>query len=630
MSTRVVTTASATLAMAAMLLGFALAGSTEATAAEYLSPSAVVADKSGKNLYVAEATARQVAVVEPASGKVIGTIGLSGRPSGLALSPDGKRLFVTLAEPTGLVAEVDVATRKVRRALPVGHTPVGVAVSPDGKTLYVCNRFDDSVSVVDLAAGKEQAKISVPREPKALAITPDGKTVFVVNHLPAGAADQDYVAATVSAIDTATRKVTSISLPNGSTDLQDVCVSPDGKYAYVSHILSRYHLPTTQLERGWMNTNALTIIDAVGVKSINTVLLDDVDKGAANPWGVATTADGKYICVAHAGTHEISVIDSAGVLAKLAKVVEEEKAARAKLGDKADQVAYLPVSAANVPNDLAFLVDLRRRLRLTGKGPRGIAVIGSKVYAAEYFSDSLGVVDIDPEVRPDAKSIALGPKKPLTVARKGELLFNDATICFQSWQSCASCHPDGRTDGLNWDLLNDDMGNPKNTKSMLLAHMTPPAMITGIRPNLSACVRAGIRFILFSVRPEEDAVAIETYLKSLKPVPSPYLVNGKLSAAAERGKKLFDKAACGTCHMAPLYTDRRLHDVGLGPDNRGYKDFDTPTLVEAWRSAPYLYDGRAFTMHEVLKKHNAKQKHGKTAGLTEKELADLAEFVLSQ
>ncbi|MBI3682582.1 MAG: hypothetical protein HY235_19565, partial [Acidobacteria bacterium] len=44
-------------------------------------------------------------------------------------------------------------------------------------------------------------------------------------------------------------------------------------------------------------------------------------------------------------------------------------------------------------------------------------------------------------------------------------------------------------------------------------------------------VRAGIRYILFTVRPEEDAVALDEFLKSLQPVPSPHLVSGKLSPA---------------------------------------------------------------------------------------------------
>ncbi len=58
--------------------------------------------------------------------------------------------------------------------------------------------------------------------------------------------------------------------------------------------------------------------------------------------------------------------------------------------------------------------------------------------------------------------------------------------------------------------------------------------------------------------------------------------------------------------------------------------FDTPTLVEVWRTAPYLYDGRAVTMKEVLTKHNAGDKHGKTSTLTKEQINDLAEFVLSQ
>jgi len=73
-------------------------------------------------------------------------------------------------------------------------------------------------------------------------------------------------------------------------------------------------MPTTQLERGWMNTNAKTLIDLATLKLINTVLLDNVDSGAANPWGAAWTADGKTVVVAHAGTHEISVVDIPGLL----------------------------------------------------------------------------------------------------------------------------------------------------------------------------------------------------------------------------------------------------------------------------------------------------------------------------
>ncbi|GAI97874.1 unnamed protein product [marine sediment metagenome] len=211
------------------------------------------------------------------------------------------------------------------------------------------------------------------------------------------------------------------------------------------------------------------------------------------------------------------------------------------------------------------------------------------------------------------------------------MLFHDASLCFQSWQSCASCHPGGaRVDALNWDLLNDGIGNPKNTKSLLFSHRTPPAMFTGVRKNAEMAVRAGFRHILFAVRPEQETVSIDKYLKSLRPVPSPYLVNGRLSASAKRGRKIFSKARCDSCHKGALHTDLRQYNLGIGDGLDKDREFDTPTLVEIWRTAPYLYDGRAVTIEEVLIKYNPDDEHGRTSNLSDKEITDLANFVLSQ
>jgi len=289
------------------------------------------------------------------------------------------------------------------------------------------------------------------------------------------------------------------------------------------------------------------------------------------------------------------------------------------------------VAASNIPNELSFLYGMRQRVKLPGKGPRALTIIGSNAYVAEYFTDSIALVDINRESRFKTTSIALGPKTDMTTERKGQMLFNDAGLCFQGWQSCASCHTsEARADALNWDLLNDGLGNPKNTKSLLLAHETPPAMITGIRENAEAGVRAGIRYIQFAVRPEEEAAAIDEFLKSLKPVPSPHLVDGKLSESAERGQKIFDKAGCASCHAGSLHTDLKTHNVGTGKDLDKDRRFDTPTLVEVWRTSPYLYDGRAATIEEVLTIYNPGDKHGVTSKLTDTEIKDMAEFILSQ
>jgi len=414
-------------------------------------------------------------------------------------------------------------------------------------------------------------------------------------------------------------------------NLRGITISPDGRNAYVTHVLARYQFPVTYLEKGWVNTNAMTIIDVPERKFVNTVLLDDVDLGAANPYGVACTPDGKNILITHAGTYELSVIDREGLHSRLLPARTARNFAseiHSRAGKKFSNASY---SADDIPNDLTFLTGIRRRLKLAGIGPRGFAVIDTKVYIAEYFTDSIGIVGIDSDNLAEAKSIPLGKTTETTMARKGEVLFNDASLSFQKWNSCTSCHTgDGRASALNWDLLNDGVANPKNTKSLLLAHKTPPAMITGVRANAEVAVRSGIRYIQFAETTERKAQYIDEYLKSLKPIASPYLVDGKLSKAAKNGEKLFSKAGCSQCHSGPLYTNMGKYDVGTGTDEEDYKEFDTPTLMEVWRTAPYLYDGRAVTIKEVLTKFNKNDQHGKTSNLGEKEIADLAEYILTR
>jgi len=616
-----------------------------AVSGEYLGPSDVVASKDGKSLFVLAADAGQIAVVEIAGGRVTRSINCPASPTGLVLSPDGAKLYVTCGGADGRVAVVDVGSGNVSATIAAGHTPTAPSVTPDGKRLYVCNRFSGDVSVIDLAANKQVARVPVVREPIGSAVTPDGKLVFVTNLLPTDPSDSYDVAAVVSVIETAGHKVTNIRLPNGSTSLRGVCVSPDGKHAYVAHILARYQMPTTQLERGWMNTNAMSILDVAGKKLVNTVLLDDIDLGAAGPWGITCTADGKFICVTHAGTHELSVIDAEALLEKLASIPANEKEAQEQGDRYEDRGSYSSATWDDVPNDLAFLVGIRRRIWLKGnspwattnedglivKGPRGLAVVGSKAYVAIYFSDLVAVVDLTPKPGRHVSTIPLGPTPELTQRRRGELNFHDADLCFQHWQSCSSCHPDARVDGLNWDLMNDGMGNPKNVRSMLLAHKTPPAMSSGVRLSAENAVRSGITHIQFAVRPEEDAAAIDTYLKSLEPVPSPYLVDGKLSEAAQRGKKLFfsERVGCATCHPEPLYTDLQMHDVGSRGKYDRRDDFDTPTLVEVWRTAPYMHDGHYTSMKELFTVGKHGQAGGDVEGLSQQEINDLVEFVLS-
>lgn len=91
----------------------------------------------------------------------------------------------------------------------------------------------------------------------------------------------------------------------------------------------------------------------------------------------------------------------------------------------------------------------------------------------------------------------------------------------------------------------------------------------------------------------------------------------------------FEMAKCSYCHSGDYYTDMKRHDVSSGLEEYKGFEFDTPTLREVWRTAPYLYDGRARTVFEMLRKFNKDDKHGHTSDLTDQELKELEEFVLS-
>ncbi len=602
-------------------------------------PVAVAPSLDAKRLFVALADTRQIAVLDREKGTVSAKIDLPGEPTSLVVDPKTSRIYASCAGPASVVVAIDPGTLQIVQSLPAGHTATGMAILPDGSRLFVCNRFDANVSVFLLPDGKEVARTPTLREPVGAAATPDGKTVFVIHHLPAAFVESKRPAAAVTAMDAQSFAAVDIELPGGSSGVRGICASPDGKHVFVTHLLSRNTLPATQLERGWMNTNAVSILDAKDKKYLGSILLDSVDLGAANPWGVSSTPDGSMLCIAHAGTHELSVIDTGKMFQKFAARAESRRSATKiqtpappqNTGGVAHQwnvsVLSLPLDSSN---DLGFLDDLRRRVPLPGNGPRGLAVADGKVYAAMYYSDALAVVDLRNPSLPSS-SIPLGPPPRPTEQRRGEMLFHDATLCFQHWQSCESCHPDARTDTLNWDLMNDGFGNPKNSKSMLLSHRTPPAMSESVRESAEAAVRAGFRNILFRECDEKDAQAVDVYLKSLAPMPSPRLVKGALSPAAQRGKELFfsKQTGCAECHPAPFYTDLKMHNVGTRRPFDHVSDFDTPTLIETWRTAPYLHDGSCATLEDLIGKGNHGKPVGETNKLSPQEIADLVEFVLS-
>lgn len=539
---------------------------------------------------------KSLKITDPQGRQVVKTIPLQQTPTGV-IAKEGKA-YVSCFDTRGEIVTVDLKEGKIVNTVPVGAGAEAPAWSKEEDKIFVCNRFAGTVSEVDVKNGKVTREVKVLREPSKVVVSPDGKYLFVANALPAQRADVDYVACCVSVIDLASfQKVKDIRLENGSNALRGATLSPDGKYLFVSHNLGRFTVPTSQLQQGWMNTNAMSVVDVASLEFKGAVLLDEPERGAAGVWGVECTPG--YLIVSHSGTHEISVIDYPELIKKFE--------------------AYPDKMALNY--DLHFLYGIRERIALKGNGPRNFIVRDQEVIVPMFFFDDLNRYDLNTK---QLSEVALNPGRQETMAQKGERIFNDAAFCFQNWQSCNGCHPgDARTDGMNWDLMNDGVGNSKNCKSLLLSLETPPCMISGIRANAHVANRAGFKYIQFMELKEEDAACVDAYVASLKPVPSPYLVDGELSEKAKKGRKVFERLKCDACHSGPYYTDMKMHRIG--EDIEFEQGWDTPTLIEVWRTAPYLFDGRAATMEEVFGVY----KHGVDKKLSKTDLDALVEYVNS-
>ncbi len=598
----------------------------------YLLPETITMTPDGQQLVIGERRAGRVSV-RNFSGATQRTVTAKApdqrilEVTGVAINAEGT-LYYTAED--GNNGRLFCAKGDDIRSVVTGNTPMSPTLSADGKTLYLCNRYNATIQKYDAATLTCLGTVKVLRDAHGCTLGKDDKYLFAINMLPTQATEPvGHVAASVSIIDTATFQVVKhIPLPDGSTGVRGITASPDGQHVYVTHTQARYQLPTTQLERGWMNTAALSVFDGATGAYINTILIDEIDLGAANPWGVTVTPDGTRILVAHAGSREVSIIDRAKL---------HERLDAAAQGKKVTEVTQ---SADDVHNDLSFLSGIRRRVPLKVDGPRGIVATNDTAYVVCYFADALVEVPftkriIRAKTIPLANAIIDLTKDPVL---HGEMLFNDGSKCFQQWQSCASCHPDGRVDGLNWDLMNDGIGNPKQSKSLYLSNVTPPTMITGIRKSMKHCNRAGFRHIQFAACSEEDAQDVDAYVIAMKPQPSPYKTPENAAAIA-RGKDLFIHADCARCHW-PEYnytacrtpedgTNVPLFDIGLGTRDEVGQKFDVPTLSEVWRTAPYLYDGRAKTIREVLTTYNIEDAHGVTSDLTEEELNDLELYILT-
>ncbi|MFD5825821.1 YncE family protein [Lentzea sp. NPDC060358] len=184
----------------------------------------VAVSPDGQRLYVVNGWTGAITAVDPRTGEILDRIFTQVQLSHAAMRPDGERLYVSAA---GSVAVVDPRDFRLVAAIRVGGGPQGLAVHPSNEVLYVANSQDGTVSVVDTATASQTSTIEVGGLPQFLALSPDGSRLYV-----SGLRLGEKTPGVLTVVDTTTNQVVgSVEAGRGAGS---IAVTPDGATVYLT------------------------------------------------------------------------------------------------------------------------------------------------------------------------------------------------------------------------------------------------------------------------------------------------------------------------------------------------------------------------------------------------------------
>ena len=302
--------------MGTWVVGFlCLTWATLATGAETPSPALLVLNKGDK----------QLAIVDPASGKVIARVGVGEGPHEVTVSANGKFAYVGnygqqipgstisvvdlpvqeellrvdlgplrrphgmffvdgkvlfTAEQNRLIARYDPVANKVDWLFGTGQATTHMVIANrDASLIFTSNIGSNSVSAIERIAssgGWSEAVIRVGKGPEGIDWSPDGREVWTATGGDGG----------VSIIDVAAKKVTE-TLTVGTKSSNRLKFTPDGRFVLLSD----------------RDGDELVIIDRATRKERARL------KIGRYPEGILITPDGSRAYVAQEGANDIAVID---------------------------------------------------------------------------------------------------------------------------------------------------------------------------------------------------------------------------------------------------------------------------------------------------------------------------------
>jgi YVTN family beta-propeller protein len=623
---------------------------TTSEVSRHASPLALSAD--AKTLYTANADLDSVSVIDLSSRTAHEILLADAAPSvdregnytprvmprSCALSPDEKTLFV-VGERSGLLYAIATATSTVKHTVAIGSEPVSVVASQDA--VYATASQDAVVVRLDPATLAVTARAHVDAKPWALAL--DGDRV-VVTHL---------LGHELSVLDAHTLSlVTTIAIPDvaprgdkrlahgTARGLFDVAAR--GHELWIANTLLATDTAQPALDFESTQFPALTIVDDDEVAAVLSVDASDVpgvDGAFADvvsaPTALAFNGDGSRAFVADENSDDVLVVD----------------------GERRVEIGIARPLPGHMPLGLALTSDGKTLFVLERNTSDVVALHVNEV------SDSLGArVELDVDGAP----IALTARDPMPATlRDGQMLFYSANsdelpITRNHWVACATCHMEGRSDAVTWRFAQGPRDTPSNAGGMIgtgfLFRTADRRRVQDYTETIN--VEQGGHFDNNDATQAFLMDELAEYVNHAIPFPIAPSTDASLVA---KGRAIFFRSdvGCSRCHAGAHFTDSGtgnprldlggdilLHDVGtcVTPQRDGtvfadepHQDieghpreackFDTPSLLGVADSAPYLHDGSAATLDDVLKKTRGTM--GDTTSLNDDDLRALVEFMRS-
>jgi YVTN family beta-propeller protein len=585
-----------------LILGIALLASCQSNDLENLqiisipekrSSSAITITNDGGTVLAVNPDSNSLTIVNADKLEIIKEITVGLDPRTVSVDDKGY-LAVTANRGIGTISIIHVPRREVIAEVEVGALPWGVVISHDGIKAYVACEEDDWIAVVDTKKREVVSTIPVEDRPNGLALSHDEELLYITHLLTAK----------VSILDLSKGEVIGVipTWVDGNLS-QSIILHPQQNKAYLP--LTRSNTTNTRLSFDTTVFPLVTVVDLENREMVpkEIISLPEADQPVGLPYDGVFSPEGDILYLVNAASNDLSVINL----------------------DTGLGIGHINV----------------------GHNPRGVDISpdGQRLFVNNTLSGTVSVIDTENFMILNEIQVTRLPLPPILL--QGKRLFHSSrhpVLSREAWISCNTCHWEGEHDGRTWEF---DFAGPRNTTSLLGMINTYPLRWSAEWDESADSEFAiteeqfGSGLLDGDMHPtlgepntgrSSELDSLASFIDSLAYLPN-FQVENLEWDLVETGKKLFydPETGCGDCHSGPYFTDFQTHDVGTA-DGEGEVMgplIDTPTLLSLTRSAPYLHDGSAETLLEVLTSANPNDLHGMTSHLSDKELSALVEYMLS-